>query len=337
MTPMKPVIFGCAGLALSEEERRFFAAERPCGLIVFKRNCASTPQLKALIASFREIVGDPLAPAFVDQEGGRVLRLKAPAWWHAPASGKIGKLADADLAGATQLARDTGACIGAQLAEVGINVNFAPCLDVLFPWTHNAIGDRAFHRDPKVVAQLGRAYADGMATFDVQATLKHLPGHGRAKLDSHYDLPVIDASRADLDTDLAPFRALNDLPWGIISHLVFPALDDSEPATTSRRIVDKIVRDAIGFKGLLVTDDISMKALKAPVEVSSVRALDAGCDIVCHCNGDMAEMTAIAAALGPMTDTLAARFAAVRKPAHRVTFAEVANLAASIDARVARI
>jgi len=334
MTPMKPVIFGCAGLALTEDERRFFAAERPCGLIVFKRNCASVPQLRALVASFREIVGDPLAPAFVDQEGGRVLRLKAPAWWQAPAAGKIGKLADADLPGAVQLAHDVGAAIGAQLAEVGINVDFAPCLDVLFPYTHDAIGDRAFHRDPKVVAKLGRAYVDGLATFGVQATLKHLPGHGRAKLDSHYDLPVIEASREELEIDLAPFRALNDLPWGIVSHLVTPALGDSEPATTSAKIVEKIIRGAIGFEGLLVTDDISMKALKAPVEVSSKRALDAGSDIVCHCNGDMAEMAPIAAALAPMDAKLAARFEAIRKPARNASFADVADLAASIDARV---
>lgn len=337
MIPMKPVIFGCAGLALTDDERRFFAAERPCGLIVFKRNCASVPQLKALIASFRDIVGDPLAPAFVDQEGGRVLRMKAPAWWQAPAAGKIGKLADFDLPGAVELAHDVGAAIGAQLAEVGINVNFSPCLDVLFPYTHDAIGDRAFHRDPKVVAQLGRAYADGMATFGVQATLKHLPGHGRAKLDSHYDLPVIEANREELETDLAPFRALNDLPWGIVSHLVLPALGDTQPATTSAPVIEKIIRGAIGFKGLLVTDDISMKALKAPVEVSSVRALEAGSDIVCHCNGNMGEMAPIASALGTMNEKLAARFDAIRKPARDASFADVADLAARIDARVAAI
>jgi beta-N-acetylhexosaminidase len=333
--PMRPIIFGCAGPALTPEERRFFAETRPCGLIVFKRNCENEVQLSALIASFREIVDDPLAPVFIDQEGGRVLRMKAPSWWQAPASGKIGKLAEQDLAAGVKLAYDTGAAIGAQLAEVGVNVNFAPCLDVRFPYTHDAIGDRAFGGDPDLIVALGRAYVEGMAEHGVQGTLKHLPGHGRANLDSHYDLPVIDVARSDLDLDLAPFKALNDLPWGIVSHLLFPQLDPGEPATTSAKIIREIVRDAIGFEGLLVTDDISMKALKAPVEVSSAKALAAGCDIVCHCNGDMAEMAPIAAAIAPMADTLAERFEAIRKPWKATSFASVAALAADIDRRLA--
>ena len=334
-TPLRPIIFGCAGPVLTDEERQFFKATRPCGFILFKRNCEDVAQLRALVASMREIIDDSLAPIFIDQEGGRVLRMKRPAWWQAPASGLIGKLADTNFDAAVTLANDTGRAIGAQLADVGVNVNFAPCLDVVFPYTHDAIGDRAFHSDPKIIAALGRAFIDGMATFGVQGVLKHLPGHGRARLDSHYDLPVIDVGADELALDLAPFIALHDLPWGIVSHLLFPALDASEPATTSAKIIAEVVRGRIGFEGLLVTDDISMKALKAPVEVSSARALDAGCDIVCHCNGQMAEMAPIATAIGPMSDALAARFEVIRKPVVTPPAALMADLAVDIDRRTA--
>ena len=174
-----------------------------------------------------------------------------------------------------------------------------------------------------------------MATYGVQASLKHLPGHGRANLDSHHDLPVIDVGMDELKVDLAPFIALRDLPWGIVSHLLFPKLDGDEPATTSGKIIKDVVRDAIGFKGLLVTDDISMKALKAPVEISSAKALAAGCDIVCHCNGQMGEMAPIADAIGPMDGALAKRFEAIRLPVVSKPFAHIADLAADIDRRVA--
>jgi beta-N-acetylhexosaminidase len=334
---MKPIIFGCAGLKLTPGERAFFKAERPCGFILFRRNCESVAQTQALVESMREIIDDPLAPIFIDQEGGRVLRMRPPVWWKAPASGLIGKLADKDMDAAITLAKDTGAAIGAQLGECGVNVDFAPCLDVTFPYTHDAIGDRAFHSDPTIVAALGRAFTDGLALYGVQGCIKHLPGHGRANLDSHLDLPVINASLEALEVDLAPFIALNDLPWGIVSHLLFPALDPKEPAATSKRIIDEIIRGRIAYEGLLVTDDISMKALKAPVEVSSVRALEAGCDIVCHCNADMAEMKPIADAIGGMGDDLLARFEAIRRPCVSEPFSEIADLAADIDARVAAL
>ena len=336
-TPVRPVIFGCAGPVLTEEERRFFTATRPCGFILFKRNCEDVAQLKALVASMREVIDDPLAPIFIDQEGGRVLRMKRPVWWQAPASGLIGKLADRDVDAGVALARDTGRAIGAQLGEVGVNVNFAPCLDVVFPYTHDAIGDRAFHSDPRIIAALGRAYIDGMAEFGVQGALKHLPGHGRARLDSHYDLPVIEVGMDELALDLAPFVALNDLPWGIVSHLLFPALDPTEPATTSGKIIADVVRGRIGFQGLLVTDDISMKALKAPVEVSSTKALAAGCDIVCHCNGQMAEMAPIGDAIAPMSEDLARRFEVIRAPVVMAPFTQIADLAADIDRRAATL
>jgi beta-N-acetylhexosaminidase len=337
MTPMKPVIFGCAGPALTPEERTFFAAERPCGFILFRRNCVDVAQTQALVESMREIIDDPLAPIFIDQEGGRVLRMRPPVWWKAPASGAIGKLADRDLDAAVALARDTGAAIGAQLGECGVNVDFAPCLDILFPYTHDAIGDRAFHSDPAIVITLGRAFMDGLALYGVQACLKHLPGHGRARLDSHLDLPVIEASVEELERDLAPFIALNDQPWGIVSHLLFPALDPSAPATLSPKIIAEVIRGRIGFEGLIVTDDISMKALREPVEASSARAIEAGCDIVCHCNGEMAEMAAIADALAPMNESLTRRFETIRRPCVSEPFAEVAALAADIDARVAAL
>lgn len=332
---MRPIIFGCAGPVLTEAERQFFADTRPCGFILFRRNCVDVAQLSALVASLRETIDDPLAPIFIDQEGGRVLRMKAPGWWQAPASAKIGAVADHDLAAGVALARDTGSAIGAQLAEVGVNVNFAPCLDVRFPYTHDAIGDRAFHGDPAVVAALGRAFIDGMAKHGVQGTLKHMPGHGRAQMDSHYDLPVIAADAAALARDLSPFVALHDVPWGIVAHVLYPALDADLPASLSARIIKDVIRGEIGFAGLLVTDDISMKALKAPVEVSSAKALAAGCDLVCHCNGDMAEMAPIAAAIAPMSDALTERMKAIRTPASRAPSLDLAALCADIDRRLA--
>ena len=334
---MTPAIFGMSGLTLTAEERAFFAEADPAGYIVFLRNIESREQLRALTDDLRSIHGRDDLFICVDQEGGRVVRLKAPAWWHAPAAGRIGKVADQDLTEAETLAVDVGKVIGAQLAEVGINVNLAPCLDVRFPYTHDAIGDRAFHADPLVVARLGRAYANGLGHFGVQAALKHLPGHGRAKRDSHHGLPMITAPRDELEIDLAPFHALADLPWGIVSHLMFSALDASEPATTSAKIIREIVRDAIGFAGLLVTDDIVMKALKAPVQKSALRTLEAGCDIICHCSADLAEMAILADVVAPMDERLAKRFEAIRQPAGRARFADVAHLAADIDRRLAGV
>ncbi|MDX2234286.1 MAG: beta-N-acetylhexosaminidase [Hyphomonadaceae bacterium] len=332
---IRPLIFGCAGPALTPAERTFFAQARPCGFILFKRNCVDGPQLTALVAELRASIDDPLAPIFIDQEGGRVLRMKAPAWWQAPASGRIGAVADRDLAAGVTLARDVGRAIGAQLAQVGVTVNFAPCLDIRFPYTHEAIGDRAFHADPAVVAALGRAFIDGMAKYGVQGTLKHMPGHGRAIMDSHYDLPVIDVAASELALDLTPFIALNDVPWGIVAHVSYPAIDPVAPASISSRIIGDVIRGDIGFGGLLVSDDISMKALKAPVAVSSVKALAAGCDLVCHCNGDMAEMTAIADAVAPAAPALLTRLKAVRTPATPPDGEDLAALAADIDRRVA--
>jgi beta-N-acetylhexosaminidase len=331
----RPLIFGCAGPVLTKEERRFFAEARPCGLILFRRNCETIPQLSALVASFRETIDDPLAPVFVDQEGGRVLRLKPPVWWPAPAAGRIGRLAERDRTAGVTLAFDVGRAIGAQLAEVGVTVNFAPCLDVRFPFTHEAIGDRAYGGDPDLIAALGRAFADGMAVFGVQATLKHLPGHGRARLDSHRALPTIDVSRDALATDLAPFAALRDLPWGIVSHLLYPALDPSAPATLSPTIIRTVIRETIGFDGLLVSDDIVMKALAGPPAESAVKALAAGCDIVCHCSANVREMTEIARRVAPMDEALAARMKPVRAPAVAPPRGFIADLGADIDRRLA--
>jgi beta-N-acetylhexosaminidase len=301
---------------LTDDERAFFAAARPCGFILFKRNCVDAAQTRALVEALRESVGDALAPVSIDQEGGRVQRLREPGWLETPAAGAMGALADRDIEAAKDFARHSARVIGAQLADCGINLDFAPCLDVLFPYTTPAIGDRAFHTDPAIVVALGRAFMDGLDDFGVQTVLKHLPGHGRARLDSHYDLPTIDASHAELAAvDFVPFVALQDKLWGMLSHLLIPALDPDAPATISPKIIREIIRGELGFQGILATDDISMKALKAPVADSSRAALAAGCDIVVHCNGDQAEMQAIAAALRPMDDALWERFQPARTPA----------------------
>lgn len=329
--PPKPLVLGCSGPVLTDDERAFFTAARPCGFILFRRNCIDPAQTRALVAQLRESIDDAFAPVSIDQEGGRVQRMRQPGWLETPAGGAMGQIASRDLEAGKDFARNAARVIGAQLAECGINLDFAPCLDVLFPYTTPAIGDRAFHEDPAIVITLGRAFMDGLADFGVQAVLKHLPGHGRARLDSHYDLPTIDASHAELSAvDFAPFVALNDTLWGMLSHLLIPALDPDAPATISPKIIREIIRGEMGFTGLLATDDISMKALKAPVEESSRAALAAGCDIVVHCNADPAEMQAIAAALGPMDDALLERFQPARNPAKPGAPQILADSAASL-------
>ena len=290
----KAFICGCAGLALNDEERPFLRQEDPWGLILFKRNVADRDQVRALTRSFRDCVGRTDAPVLIDQEGGRVQRMAPPHWRAYPAAAAI----EAGLAPsrAEAAARLVARLIAADLAEVGITVDCAPVLDVADAGTHSAIGNRAFSSRPERVAAMGRAVADGLLAGGVAPVIKHMPGHGRARVDSHHELPVVDAARGDLKRDFAPFAALKGLPMAMSAHLLFTAVDPKRPATASPIVVQEVMRGEIGFDGLIMSDDLSMKALKGPFDERAAAVIEAGLDIVLHCNGDLDEARAVASA-----------------------------------------
>ncbi|AWN52071.1 beta-N-acetylhexosaminidase [Methylobacterium sp. 17Sr1-1] len=289
------LILGCAGPTLSPEEAAFFRAVRPWGFILFKRNVETPEQVRALTAALRDTVGRADAPILIDQEGGRVQRMTRPHWPVYP-SGRAYLRAGGPEAG-PMLARLGARLMAHDLAEVGINVDCAPVLDVPVPGAHDVIGDRAYGTDPAVVAAFGRAVAEGLMAGGVLPVMKHMPGHGRAGADSHHALPVVEASLDDLDAhDFRPFRALADLPMAMSAHVVFRALDPENPATTAATVIREIVRGRIGFDGLLMTDDLSMNALSGSFRDRTAAAFRAGCDIGLHCNGVRAEMEEVAAA-----------------------------------------
>jgi beta-N-acetylhexosaminidase len=290
----KAFICGCASLALDAEERAFLRGEDPWGLILFKRNVADRDQLRALTRSFRECVGRADAPVLIDQEGGRVQRMAPPHWPAYPAAATIGGVLEPSRAEAA--ARLVARLIAHDLAEVGITIDCAPVLDVAEPGTHAAIGSRAFSDRPERVAAMGRAVAQGLLAGGVAPVIKHMPGHGRARVDSHHDLPVVSAARHELKRDFAPFIALKDLPMAMSAHVVFTAVDPHRPATASPIVVHEIMRGEIGFDGLLMSDDVSMKALAGPFDKRAAAIIEAGLDIVLHCNGELEEARAVASA-----------------------------------------
>ncbi len=295
----KAFICGCAGLALDAEERAFLRREDPWGLILFKRNVADRDQLRALTRSFRECVGRADAPVLIDQEGGRVQRMAPPHWRSYPAAAVIE--AGFEPSRAEAAARLVARLIAFDLAEVGITVDCAPVLDVAEPGTHAAIGSRAFSSRPERVAAMGRAVAEGLLAGGVAPVVKHMPGHGRARADSHHELPVVDASRDGLKRDFAPFAALNDLPMAMSAHVLYTAIDDRHPATASSIVVAKVMRGEIGFDGLILSDDVSMKALTGSYEERAAAIIDAGLDIVLHCNGELDQARAVASATPELT------------------------------------
>jgi beta-N-acetylhexosaminidase len=286
-------ILGCAGPTLSEEERAFFRDVRPWGFILFKRNVESPAQVRRLVEALRATVGRADAPILIDQEGGRVQRLGPPHWRRYPPGRAYGELPASvgrEMAwlGARLLAHD--------LTALGINVDCLPVLDVPQPGAHDVIGDRAYADSPDKVASLGRAACEGLIAGGVLPVIKHIPGHGRSMADSHLDLPVVDAPYEALGArDFAPFRVLSDMPMAMSAHVIYTAVDPRRPATTSRRVVTQVIRGAVGFDGLLISDDLSMNALSGDFTQRARASLSAGCDVVLHCNGDMAEMTAVVA------------------------------------------
>jgi beta-N-acetylhexosaminidase len=294
-------IFGLAGPVLSEDERSFFRAAAPAGFILFARNCQTPAQVRRLTDALREVAQRVDVAILIDQEGGRVARLKPPHWRAAPPAATFGTLADRDLDAAMEAVRLNAALIGQEARDLGFTIDCLPVLDLRLPETHAAIGDRAFHPDPAIVAALGRAAADGLLSAGVLPVIKHMPGHGRSTVDSHLDLPRVAASLATLRaSDFQPFRALRTLPIGMTSHLLYEAVDPDNPATLSPKVIAEIIRGEIGFEGLLLSDDLSMKALRGSIGERAGACLAAGCDIALHCNGILAEMEEVAAAAGTL-------------------------------------
>jgi beta-N-acetylhexosaminidase len=342
-------IFGCSGLELTPDERAFFADVRPWGFILFKRNVDTPDQLRRLTDSFREVVGRTDAPVLIDQEGGRVQRMGPPHWPKYPSGRAYGQAAAGDPFTARELARLGARLMAHDLRAVGINVDCLPVLDVPQPGAHAIIGDRAYGDDADTLAVLGRAAAEGLIAGGVLPVIKHIPGHGRANADSHMTLPVVDAHYDQLSAvDFAPFRALSDMPMGMTAHVVYPAIDRKRPATTSRKVIKSVIRGEIGFDGLLMTDDLSMKALSGDFTERASAALKAGCDVVLHCNGDLAEMQAVAAGTGKLkgqakrrAEAAMARLARSPEPLDegvaRMRFAEAFGVSALVVAAGPRV
>jgi beta-N-acetylhexosaminidase len=307
-------ILGCAGPTLSSEERRFFGDADPLGFVLFQRNCQTPEQVGRLVQDLRDSVARADAPVLIDQEGGRVARLRPPAWRKAPAAGRFGVLAAQDAKLAVEAARLNAELMGRELADLGITVDCVPVLDLQFEGASNVVGDRGFAADPELVAQLGRAVCEGLLSAGITPVLKHMPGHGRALVDSHHALPEVDVPLATLrQTDFVPFLRLADMPWAMTSHVLYKAIDPERPATTSPVIIEDIIRGELGFAGVLVSDDLSMEALRGDLGDRAKRARAAGCDLALHCNGRLDEMRAVAAASGSISNATAARLA--RAPA----------------------
>ena len=295
MSAPTAAIYGCAGRALDADERAFFRAADPLGFILFARNCVDPGQLGALVASFRDAVGRADAPVLIDQEGGRVARLGPPHWRRPPAAARFAALARRDIEAAERAAWLNARLIAAELRALGITVDCTPVLDVPAPDGHEIIGDRAYGAEPGQIARLGRAVIDGLLAGGVAPVVKHIPGHGRARADSHHALPVVKASADELGAvDFAPFAACADAPFAMTAHVTYAALDASAPATFSNIVIGETIRNTIGFTGVLMSDDLSMGALDGAVGSRATRALEAGCDLVLHCNADAGEMAEIA-------------------------------------------
>ncbi|MEM1376050.1 MAG: beta-N-acetylhexosaminidase [Pseudomonadota bacterium] len=297
MAPTKAMILGCAGTALTTEEIRFFEANQPWGLILFARNIGSAEDIKSLTASFREIVGREDAPVFIDQEGGRIQRIREPIAPRYPSGGVLGAIYAQNAAQGRQAAFDMSLLHADDLLPLGINANCLPLLDVPLPDASEVIGDRAYSDTPLAVAEMGRACADGLLSAGVLPVMKHIPGHGRAMLDSHLALPVVDTDLKTLEAvDFLPFQLHADLPMAMTAHVVYAAYDPDQPATLSKTVIDRVIRGFIGFDGLLMTDDLGMHALSGDFASRTKASFAAGCDIVLHCKGDMEEMVPVASA-----------------------------------------
>jgi len=293
-------IYGCQGNVLAREERDFFRDVQPFGFILFARNCENPEQVRALCQALRECVGNDV-PILIDQEGGRVARLKPPYWRARPPARRFGELFEKDAQGGREAAYLCARLIAHELRDAGVNVNCAPVLDVPVPGAHDIIGDRAYALDPATVIALGRATIEGYLDGGVLPVVKHIPGHGRALADSHLALPRVAATADELSAhDFVTFRSLNNAPVAMTAHVVYEAIDPNRPATTSPRVVQQVIRGEIGFDGLLMSDDLSMAALEGPLGTRAKQAFFAGCDLALHCNGKLDEMKQVAGETKPL-------------------------------------
>ena len=304
---MIPAIFGLSGPTLTDDERAFFRDSDPAGYILFGRNIENREQLRRLTDELRALDGRTNLPILIDQEGGRVARMKSPEWPLFPSGAAFDALYDRAPASAIEAARLNAMALAIMLAEVGITVDCLPLLDVRQPGASDVIGDRALGSEPMRVAALGRAILGGLQAGGVVGIVKHIPGHGRALLDTHEALPTVTAADRELQTDLAPFAALRDAAMAMTCHVIFEAWDPDRPATLSPVVIDSVIRQRIGFHGLLMTDDLDMKALSGDVPSRAADAIAAGCDIALNCWGKMDDMIGIANALDPISTISRAR------------------------------
>ena len=334
----RAMILGCAGEALDDGERRFLADADPAGFILFKRNCESPAQTQALIGAFREAVGRPDAPVLIDQEGGRVVRLGPPHWRAPPAPALLGALAEVDGDAGVRAAWLNARLVAVDLLALGFTVNCVPALDLRYAGASKVVGDRSFGADPRLVARLGRAVADGLRAGGIVPAVKHLPGHGRATADSHAVLPRVDAPLKALRArDFVPFRALRDAPVGLTAHVCYAALDPERPGTLSPKVIGEAVRGAIGFDGLLITDDLSMGALTGSVGQRASAALAAGCDLTLHCNGIRDEMEDVAAEVPKLAGRARERFDRMLAARQAPDAFDEANGRRELDALLAQV
>ncbi len=328
------IVFGCAGETLTADESAFFAEIRPAGFILFQYNVATPDQLRALVDSMRGCVDgyDPMV--LIDQEGGRVARLGPPHWKKRPPAKVFADLAARDMDAGCEAARINARLMAADLMAAGIDVDCAPVVDVPVPGAHDVIGDRAHGDTPQMVAALGRAVCEGLLAGGVLPMIKHIPGHGRARADSHVELPSVETSREELRrTDFHPFAALNDMPCAMSAHVLFTDIDAKTPATASTAVVEGVIRGDIGFDGLLFSDDLGMEALSGTLPERARAVLAGGCDIALECWGDLEKMRAVAPGIGPLSDAAFARYERARAAAGKPDDVDIAAL----EARLAQL
>ena len=310
---LKSVIYGCSSTSLTNEEKDFFSKNSPLGIILFKRNCENKEQIRKLIAELKEVTGNNNLDILIDQEGGRVARLRPPIWRdYKPAKSFSDIVTEANIDKAKEAVYINNQILASELKELGITINCTPVVDLLFDDAHDIVGDRSFGKDPEIVSILANEVCNAHLNMSIMPIIKHIPGHGRAKVDSHHDLPVVKAKINEMEkTDFLAFKKMNNSPWAMTAHIIYEDIDAYNTATCSNSVIDYI-RNEIGFDGVLVTDDLSMKALGGSFKEKVEKSLDAGCDIVLHCNGEMDEMLEIASAARNITEESANRIIKAR-------------------------
>ena len=328
---MQAAIYGIEGTELTRDERAFFADADPAGFILFRRNCECRDQLVRLTSALREVSGRPEVPILIDQEGGRVARMRPPEWPAFPAGEAFDRLYQLAPSSAIEAARSNARALGLMLNEVGVNVDCLPMLDVRQPGATDIVGDRALGSDPMQVSALGRAILDGLHSAGVLGVIKHMPGHGRALVDSHKELPIVLADEEDLAVDLEPFERLRGAAMGMTAHVVYTAWDSERPGSQSPIVIHDIIRERIGFDGFLMSDDIGMEALSGDHGQRAAACGAAGCDVALHCDGQMENMRLVADAVPALSQEGEARLA--RAMALTFTPQDGMDFAAAVEKR----